>query len=126
MITCPDCTAELGLRGPPTDADWSAYADHKLHVCPSNGPPEPRESGPAPRQPAAVHCLQAATVQALLEQVRTQDAREPLHAGSKVRRLANLCSDLEMAIVVNAPPDVRARLCLEVAAFALRIREQGD
>jgi hypothetical protein len=80
-----------------------------------------RESGTAPR-----HCLQPETVDALLYRACQQDAREPLHAGSKARRLGNLCSDLEMSIVVHAPQAETQRLCVEVAAFALRIYEQGD
>jgi hypothetical protein len=84
--------------------------------------PPPRKSGRAPRREA----LQPGTVDALLGRVRSQNAREPLHAKSKARRLAKLCSDLEVSVIMHAAPHVTAELAIDVAAFAMRIYEQGD
>jgi predicted lipid carrier protein YhbT len=77
-----------------------------------------------PRQAPLV--LQPETVEALLDQVFCQNSSEPEHAGSKARRLSDLCADLELSVIIKAPQSVTGRLCLEVAAQALRIFEQGD
>jgi hypothetical protein len=40
--------------------------------------------------------------------------------------LSRTASDLEQAIILRAPPLEIERLCIECAALALRIRENGD
>jgi hypothetical protein len=49
----------------------------------------------------------------------------PRH-GLKSRHLSRIATDLELALIEKRPKDETDRLCLDVAATALRILEQGD
>jgi hypothetical protein len=70
--------------------------------------------------------LQQETLSALLDHVTAQNKRVRDNDGSKARQLSDLCADLELSVVVKSPKVETGRLCLEVAALALRIFEQGD
>jgi hypothetical protein len=86
--------------------------------------PPPRKSGRAPRREAAALALE--TLEALMHRMCEQNAAEPLHATSKAHRLVKLANDLEVSVICRAAPAVTAGLALDVAAFALRLFEQGD
>lgn len=95
-----------------------------------NGSPPrrpPRESGPAPRgEGPSVAGLELETHHALDAAAFVQASKEGLHRRSRSARLSRLASDLELAIIEKRPPARTNRLCLDIAALALRILEQGD
>ena len=70
--------------------------------------------------------LDPLTVDALQAMVFLQNERGVPDRGSKSQHLSRIVSDLELACVVKKPADEVERLCLDVAALALRILEQGD
>jgi hypothetical protein len=74
----------------------------------------------APEEPG----LSPATIAALQSRV-VEQSRERL-GRSKSQRLSRVASDLEQAIILRAPQLEIDRLCVEVAALALRCRENGD
>ena len=97
--------------------------------------PSPRKSGRAPkREPSdslpppvsALDSLELATVDALRAAVFLQDIRRTPDVGPKSRFLSQIATDLELALIERRPKEVTDRLCLDVAATALRILEQGD
>lgn len=88
----------------------------------------PRKSGRAPKLEAApIEPLEPLTLQALKAAVYIQNDQGPRATGkSKARHLSNAAADLELALILKKPKELTDRLCLDVAATALRILEQGD
>lgn len=68
--------------------------------------------------------LEPLTIEGLKAAVYLQNHRR--HAGLKSRHLSRIATDLELAFIEKRPKDYTDRLCLDVAATALRILEQGD
>jgi hypothetical protein len=92
--------------------------------------PPPRKSGRAPRRnPIELdlgEALEQLTVDALRSAVHEQNQRRGHGHGLKSRHLSRVATDLELALIEKRPKHVTDRLCLDVAATALRILEQGD
>jgi hypothetical protein len=90
-------------------------------------PREKRRSGRAPKgeRPIIVG-LEPLTHDALDAAVYLQDNAPPPVRGSKCHHLSRIAVDLELAIIDKKPKEETDRLCLDVAATALRILEQGD
>lgn len=63
---------------------------------------------------------------ALKVTVHVQNLRGTPDVGPKSRFLTRVATDLELAIIAHKPKDQIDRLCLDVAATALRIIEHGD
>lgn len=63
---------------------------------------------------------------ALKVTVHVQNLRNAPDVGPKSRYLSRIAADLELAIIEGRPREQTDRLCLDVAAVALRILEQGD
>jgi hypothetical protein len=63
---------------------------------------------------------------ALKVTVHVQNLRKVPDVGPKSRYLSRLAADLELAIIEKRPKELVERLCLDVAATALRLLEQGD
>lgn len=87
--------------------------------------PAPRKSGRAPK-PEPLHSLEQVTLDALYAAVFLQNLRGTPDVGPKSRFLSQIATDLELALIERRPKDVTDRLCLDIAATALRILEQGD
>jgi hypothetical protein len=85
--------------------------------------PAPRKSGRAPKRERS-DVLDGLTLDALQAEVILQNHRR--RHGLKSRHLSRIATDLELALIEKRPKDVTDRLCLDVAACALRILEQGD
>lgn len=95
--------------------------------------PAPRKSGRAPKPepldstPAsALESLEAVTLDALCAAVFLQNLHRTPDVGPKSRFLSQIATDLELAIIERRPKELTDRLCLDIAATALRILEQGD
>jgi hypothetical protein len=91
--------------------------------------PAPRKSGRAPKSDRGaqlIGVLEPATLQALEAAVYLQNQRHVPDVGPKSRYLSEGACDLELAIIEGQPKHVIERLCIDIAATALRIREQGD
>ncbi len=86
--------------------------------------PIPRKSGRAPKLPDLPEVLEPETLDALKAAVFLQNRRRA--HGLKSWRLSRMAADLELALIEKRPDDRIHRLCLDVAATALRILEQGD
>jgi hypothetical protein len=65
-------------------------------------------------------------VHALKVTVHVQNLRAVPDVGPKSRFLSRIAADLELAIIEKRPRELTDRLCLDIAATALRILEQGD
>lgn len=65
-------------------------------------------------------------LQALKVTVHVQNLRKVPDVGPKSRYLSRIAADLELAIIEKRPREQTDRLCLDVAATALRLLEQGD
>lgn len=65
-------------------------------------------------------------LRALLVTVHVQNLRGTPDVGPKSRFLSRIAADLELAIIERRPRELTDRLCLDIAATALRILEQGD
>ena len=89
-------------------------------------PPRHRKSGRAPKFAVLFEPIEPLTIAALEAAVYLQNEKRVPDVGPKSRHLSNIASDLELALVLKKPKDVIERLCLEVAALAVRILEQGD
>jgi hypothetical protein len=63
---------------------------------------------------------------ALKVTVHVQNLRNTPDVGPKSRFLSRIAADLELAFIEKRPREVTDRLCLDVAATALRLLEQGD
>jgi hypothetical protein len=63
---------------------------------------------------------------ALAVTVHVQNLRHVPDVGPKSRYLSRIAADLELALIEKRPKELIDRLCLDVAATALRILEQGD
>lgn len=63
---------------------------------------------------------------ALEVSVHVQNLRHIPDVGPKSRYLSRIATDLELAIIERKSRQETDRLCLDVAATALRILEQGD
>lgn len=63
---------------------------------------------------------------ALKVTVHVQNLRNVPDVGPKSRYLSRIAADLELAIIEKRPREQTDRLCLDVAATALRLLEQGD
>jgi len=87
--------------------------------------PAPRKSGRAPKQEPLDSLLQV-TLDALLAAVFLQNLLGTPDVGPKSRFLSQIATDLELAIIERRPKELTDRLCLDIAATALRILEQGD
>jgi hypothetical protein len=90
--------------------------------------PAPRKSCRAPKRERIdlelSEVLEPLTIDGLKAAVYLQNRRR--HAGLKSRHLSRIATDLELAFIEKRPKDYTDRLCLDVAATALRILEQGD
>ena len=106
-------------------------------------PPAPRQSGPAPRfaefdatdemfapfehrferQPGA---MPGPILHALQVTMHVQNLRRTPDVGPKSRYLSRIAADLELACIEKRPRELTDRLCLDIAATALRLLEQGD
>jgi hypothetical protein len=97
---------------------------------PTNGRPmsgrAPRYSGSdeffAPFDPP----IDGELLRALAVTVHVQNLRGTPDVGPKSRFLSRIAADLELALIERRPKEVIDRLCLDVAATALRLLEQGD
>jgi hypothetical protein len=63
---------------------------------------------------------------ALAVTVHVQNLRHVPDVGPKSRYLSRIAADLELALIEKRPKELIDRLCLDVAATALRLLEQGD
>lgn len=96
--------------------------------------PPPSKSGRAPkREPgddddgySPVEPIARGTLVALTAAVCIQTEKRVPEMGKKSRHLSRVAADLEMAFIVHRPKAETDRLCLDVAALAIRIFEQGD
>jgi len=106
-------------------------------------PPAPRESGRAPRietrettdelfepldpftQPLSRQ-LPGPILRALETTVHVQNLRGTPDVGPKSRYISRIAADLELALIEKRPRELTDRLCLDIAATALRLLEQGD
>lgn len=93
--------------------------------------PAPRKSGRAPKPdpsepPTALDCLESLTLEALRAAVFIQNLDRTPDIGPKSRYLSQLSLELELGLLQKAPKVETDRLCLSIAAAALRILEQGD
>ena len=95
--------------------------------------PPPRRSGHAPRYEALDEFfgpfdppIPGEVLHALKVTVHVQNLRHTPDIGPKSRYLSRIATDLELAIIEKRPREQTDRLCLDVAATALRILEQGD
>ena len=93
----------------------------------------PRRSGRAPRFEPSDEIfapfdspLSGETLRALEATVHVQNLRHTPDVGPKSRYLSRIVRDLELALIAKQPREVTDRLCLDVAATALRLLEQGD
>jgi hypothetical protein len=91
--------------------------------------PAPRKSGRAPKREAdelveVLEPLEPVTIKALETAVSRQNQRR--QHGLKSRRLSRIATHIELALIEKRPKDLIERLCIEAAATALRIKEQGD
>lgn len=68
--------------------------------------------------------LEPVTLDALQATVFLQNHRRA--PGLKSRHLSRVATDLELAFIEKRPKKLTDRLCLDIAAMALRILEQGD
>jgi hypothetical protein len=80
--------------------------------------PAPRKSGRAPRRPP----LEPET----LDELHAALSQSQRRHGPRSRYLSRVAADLELAIIERRPQALIDSLCIEVAATALRIRQQGD
>ena len=87
--------------------------------------PAPRKSGRAPKQ-GPLESLEQITLDALYAAVFLQNLRRTPDVGPKSRFLSQIATDLELAIIEKRPKELTDRMCLDIAATALRILEQGD
>jgi hypothetical protein len=89
-----------------------------------------RKSGRAPKGHGPIVVgLEPLTHDALDAAVYLQNSRPPAGLGRRrprSRHLSRIASDLELAMIEKKPKEVTDRLCLDIAAMALRILEQGD
>ena len=93
--------------------------------------PAPRKSGRAPKHDdslpvTALHSLEQITLDALYAAVYLQNLRGTPDTGPKSAFLSQIATDLELALIERRPRELTDRLCLDIAATALRILEQGD
>jgi hypothetical protein len=65
-------------------------------------------------------------LRALEATVHVQNLRRTPDVGPKSRYLSRIAADLELALIEKRPRELTDRLCLDVAATALRLLEQGD
>lgn len=63
---------------------------------------------------------------ALKVTVHVQNLRGVPDVGPKSRYLSRIAADLELALIEQRPREQTDRLCLDIAATALRLLEQGD
>ena len=98
----------------------------------STAPPR-RRSGRAPRFESTDEIfapfdppVPGEMMRALEATVHVQNLRRTPDVGPKSRYLSRIVRDLELAIIEKRPREVTDRLCLDIAATALRILEQGD
>jgi hypothetical protein len=85
--------------------------------------PAPRKSGRAPKRDV----IEPHTLDALKAAVVLQNHRRGGHGhGLKSRHLSRIATDLELAFIEKRPRELTDQLCLDIAATALRILEQGD
>jgi len=104
-------------------------------------PPAPRQSGRAPRLEtrettdelfapldpfARLLALPGPILRALEVTVHVQNLRGTPDVGPKSRYISRIAADLELALIEKKPREVTDRLCLDIAATALRLLEQGD
>lgn len=66
------------------------------------------------------------TLHALKITVHVQNLRHAPDVGPKSRYLTRIATDLELALIDKKSKQETDRLCLDIAATALRILEQGD
>jgi hypothetical protein len=85
-----------------------------------------RRSGRAPKGERPIEGLEALTHEALDAAVFLQNHTPAPGKGPKSRHLSRIASDLELAMIEHKPKEQTDRLCLDIAATALRILEQGD
>jgi len=92
-----------------------------------------RRSGPAPRRSSTDELfdpfeppLEEEVLEALRVTVHVQDLRNVPDVGPKSRYLSRIAGDLELAIIEKRPKELVDRLCLDVAATALRLLMHGD
>jgi hypothetical protein len=92
-----------------------------------------RKSGRAPRFAGSDEFfgpfdppLTGEIMRALEITVHVQNLRHVPDVGPKSRYLSRIATDLELAIIERRPREQTDRLCLDIAATALRILEQGD
>jgi hypothetical protein len=88
--------------------------------------PPRRQSGRAPKALLPFRALEALTHNALDAAAYVQNTKGTPDVGPKSRYLSRIATDLELAIIERRPKDQTDRMCLDVAATALRILEQGD
>jgi hypothetical protein len=90
--------------------------------------PPTRKSGRAPKSESylPIEPIDPLTMQALEAAVYIQNVKGVPDVGTKAAHVSRLASDLELACVLKKPKDETDRLCLDVAALALRLLEQGD
>jgi hypothetical protein len=84
-----------------------------------------RKSGRVPKGERPIEGLEPLTHDALDAAVFIQNRAGPTRK-PKSRELGQIATDLELAIIDRKPKETTDRLCLNVAALALRILEQGD
>jgi hypothetical protein len=85
-----------------------------------------RKSGRVPKGERPIDGLEPLTHDALDAAVYLQNHRLTPGKSPKSRHLSRIATDLELAFIERKPKDETDRLCLDVAATALRILEQGD
>lgn len=93
----------------------------------------PRRSGRAPRFEPTDELfapfdppVPGEILRALEATVHVQNLRRTPDVGPKSRYLSRIAADLELAFIEKRPRELTDRLCLDVAATALRLLEQGD
>jgi hypothetical protein len=74
----------------------------------------------------ALGSLEQLTLDALDAAVFLQNLRRTPDVGTKSAFLSQIATDLELALIERRPKELTDRLCLDIAATALRILEQGD
>ena len=92
-----------------------------------------RRSGRAPRFSATDELfvpfdppLEEEVLHALRVTVHVQNLRNVPDVGPKSRYLSRIAADLELALIEGRPQALVDRLCLDVAATALRLLAHGD
>lgn len=85
-----------------------------------------RKSGRAPKSDRLSGHIEQLTLDALDAAVYLQNAKGVPDIGRKSTHLSHTALDLELALIDKKGKDETDRLCLDIAATALRILEQGD